>query len=73
MIALAAGLTVCIAGIAVQMETERFLKVLVIVLLSFYILGSVARLILDKNFKEEVEIEATEGPEEEDESAAAEE
>lgn len=42
-----------------QMETNQFVKTLVIVLISFYILGCIAKLVLDKNFKEETE-EATE-------------
>ncbi len=40
-------------------ETGQFVKVWGIVLISFYILGCVAKLVLDHNFKEETE-EATE-------------
>ncbi len=59
LITLVAGLTTCIIGIMMQMETNRFMKTLVVVLISFYILGCIAKLVLDKNFKEETE-EATE-------------
>lgn len=41
------------------METAQFVWTLVIILVSFYILGCIAKLVLDKNFKEESE-EATE-------------
>ena len=60
LITLVAGLTTCIIGIMMQMETNRFMKTLVVVLISFYILGCIAKLVLDKNFKEEPEEEATE-------------
>ena len=50
-----------------QMETNQFMKTLVIVLISFYILGCIAKLVLDKNFREEAE-EATEEAAEEEES-----
>lgn len=59
LITLAAGLLTCILGFVRQMETNQFIKTLVIVLISFYILGCIAKLVLDKNFKEETE-EATE-------------
>lgn len=59
MITLAAGLLTCILGFVMQMETNQFVKTLVIVLISFYILGCIAKLVLDKSFKEETE-EATE-------------
>ena len=59
LITLAGGLLTCILGFVMQMETNQFVKTLVIVLISFYILGCIAKVVLDKNFKEETE-EATE-------------
>lgn len=59
LITLAAGLLTSILGFVMQMETNQFVKTLVIVLISFYILGCIAKLVLDKTFKEETE-EATE-------------
>ncbi len=58
-ITLIAGLITCIIGFVMQMETGQFVKIWDIVLISFYILGCVAKLVLDHNFKEETE-EATE-------------
>ncbi|MCI9530779.1 MAG: hypothetical protein HFH38_03340 [Lachnospiraceae bacterium] len=58
-ITLAAGLITCIIGVVMHMETGQFVKTWGIVLISFYILGCVAKLVLDHNFKEEAE-EATE-------------
>lgn len=59
-IMLVAGLITCILGFTMQMETAQFVRTLVIILISFYILGCIAKLVLDKNFKEEPEEEATE-------------
>ena len=59
LITLAGGLLTCILGFVMQMETNQFVKTLVIVLISFYILGCIAKLLLDKNFKEEDIEEAT--------------
>ena len=58
-ITLIAGVITCIIGFVMQMETGQFVKIWGIVLISFYILGCVAKLVLDHNFKEETE-EATE-------------
>ena len=58
-ITLIAGFITCIIGFVMQMETGQFVKIWGIVLISFYILGCVAKLVLDHNFKEETE-EATE-------------
>ena len=66
-ITLIAGLITCIIGFVMQMETGQFVKIWGIVLISFYILGCVAKLVLDHNFKEETE-EATEEAAEEEES-----
>ncbi|GFI29069.1 MAG: hypothetical protein HFH50_07425 [Lachnospiraceae bacterium] len=65
-ITLIAGLAICIIGFLTRMETKQFVKTWVIVLIIFYILGCVAKLLLDKNFKEEPE-EATEEAAEEEE------
>ena len=72
MITLVAGLITCLIGFVMQMETARFVKALVIVLISFYILGCIAKVLLDKNFKEETE-EATEEAVEEADSEEQEE
>ncbi len=66
MITLVAGLITCLIGFVMQMETARFVKALVIVLISFYILGCIAKVILDKNFKEETEEATDEAVEEAD-------
>lgn len=58
-IMLTAGLVMSIAGVINRMEAVEFLKTLIIVLVVFYVLGCIAKLILDKNFKEEGK-EATE-------------
>ena len=66
MITLVAGLITCLIGFVMQMETARFVKALVIVLISFYILGCIAKVLLDKNFKEETEEATDEAAEEAD-------
>ena len=59
-ITLIAGLITCILGFKMHMGTAQFVRTLVIILISFYSLGCIAKLVLDKNFKEEPEEEATE-------------
>lgn len=59
---LVAGLVACIAGIAGHMETNRFVKMLLVVLIVFYIIGGIAKLLIDKNFKD-MEEETTDGEE----------
>lgn len=71
-ITLIGGLAICIIGFITRMDTKQFVKIWVIVLISFYILGCVAKLLLDKNFKEEPE-EATEEAAEGEEGENAEE
>ena len=66
---LVAGLVVCIAGMAGHMETGRFVKMLLVVLIVFYIIGGIVKLLIDKNFKD-MEEETTDG---EDTPAEAEE
>ena len=58
---LVAGLVVCIAGMAGHMETGRFVKMLLVVLIVFYIIGGIV-LLIDKNFKD-MEEETTDGEE----------
>ena len=59
---LVAGLVVCIAGMAGHMETGRFVKMLLVVLIVFYIIGGIVKLLIDKNFKD-MEEETTDGEE----------
>ena len=59
---LVAGLLVCIAGMAGHMETGRFVKMLLVVLIVFYIIGGIVKLLIDKNFKD-MEEETTDGEE----------
>ena len=54
-IMLTAGLIVCIISIAQRMEFGEFVTTLFLVLICFYILGCIAKVILDKNFAEEKE------------------
>ena len=65
---LTAGLIVCVISIAQHMEFGEFVTTLFLVLICFYILGCVAKVILDKNFAEETEeTDEAEGTEEENE------
>ena len=49
---LLAGFGTCIIGIVQHMETDVFIKTLLAVLIIFYVLGCIVKLVLDKNFKE---------------------
>ena len=49
---LLAGFVTCIIGIVQHMETDVFIKTLLAVLIIFYLLGCIVKLVLDKNFKE---------------------
>jgi uncharacterized membrane protein len=60
-IMLTAGCVACVAGIASHMEIVAFTKMLLVVLLIFYILGCIVKVILDKNFKEMQKEETTDG------------
>lgn len=71
-IMLAAGLITCIAGIATHMETAYFVKVLLLVLLIFYVLGCIVKMIIDSNFKEMSE-DTTDGEDSEAHEASGEE
>ena len=66
-ITLTAGMVTSIAAILSHMETVPFLKTLVLVLIIFYVLGCIVKVILDKNFKEEVEEARSEAEEEKEE------
>ena len=67
---LTAGLIVCVISIAQHMEFGEFVTTLFLVLICFYILGCVAKVILDKNFPEETdEAEGTEEENEQDKEA----
>lgn len=57
---LIAGFFTCIVSIFQHMEVGQFLKLLFIVLVSFYILGCVIKIILDRNFTETTNQEASE-------------
>lgn len=70
-IMLTAGCIACIVGITGYMETERFMKMLFVVLIVFYFLGCIVKMILDKNFQEMKE-ETTEGDETLEEEAGEE-
>ena len=51
LVMLSAGLVDCIIGVKNQMDAIAFVKQLAIVLLVFYVIGSVLKLILDKAMK----------------------
>ena len=50
------------SGRAGHMETGRFVKMLLVVLIVFYIIGGIVKLLIDKNFKD-MEEETTDGEE----------
>ena len=66
---LSAGFVTCIIAIYTHMELMAFTKRLLLVLIVFYILGGIVKIILDKNFaqmKEEADTE--ENPEDSQET-----
>lgn len=65
-IMLVAGFIACMAGMNAHMEVADFLKMLLIVLIVFYVLGCIVKQIVDKNFAE-IQEETTDGEETEDE------
>ena len=74
---LTAGFVTCVISIMQHMEFGRFLKILLLVLICFYNLGCVAKVILDKNFapmqeEEEEQVQTEEGEETADGTEAAE-
>ncbi len=60
LVMLTAGVIACAAGIIGRMELLDFTKMLLGVLVVFYILGCIAKLIIDRNFKE-MEEDTTDG------------
>ena len=67
---LSAGFVACVAGICAHMEVADFMKMLLIVLIVFYLLGGVVKIVLDRNFAGMNDEETTDGTlsqEEEDE------
>lgn len=71
-IMLIAGFIACVAGMVTHMDVAGFMKMLLIVLIVFYILGCVVKLVLDRNFAEMQEEETTDGEEAADEEEALE-
>lgn len=69
LIMLLAGSVACIAGIRAHMDVADFMKMLLIVLIVFYFLGCIVKIILDKYFAEKKDEETTDGevPQEEGE------
>lgn len=66
-IMLIAGFIACVMGMITHMEVAGFMKMLLIVLIVFYILGCIVKLVLDKNFAEMQDEETTDGEETENE------
>lgn len=68
------GAVACILGITNQYETTHFLKMIFVVLIVFYILGCIVKIILDKNLvqMEEKDTGGEEQPEEEKENIESE-
>jgi len=54
---LVAGALACILGFVYQYETTHFFTMVLIVLIIFYILGCIVKIIIDKNFPEKPERE----------------
>lgn len=65
-IMLVAGFIACLAGMNAHMEVADFLKMLLIVLIVFYVLGCIVKQIIDKNFVE-IQEETTDGEDTEEE------
>lgn len=63
LITLFACFIACLAGIRAHMGLFDFMKMLLVVLIAFYIVGCVVKVILDKNFPIEEEKEPAEGEE----------
>ena len=58
---LSAGFVACGAGICAHMEVADFMKMLLIVLIVFYLLGGVVKIVLDRNFAGMNDEETTDG------------
>lgn len=70
---LSAGFVTCIIAIYTHMELMAFTKSLLLVLIVFYILGGIVKIILDKNFaqmkeEEEETADTEENPEDSQET-----
>lgn len=72
-IMLLAGFIACIAGMSAHMEVADFMKMLLVVLIVFYLLGCVVKIIIEKNFSEMLDEETTDGEETETEEEASQE
>lgn len=66
-IMLLAGFIAAVAGIVAHMEVADFMKMLLIVLILFYVFGSIVKVIIDHNFKEMQDEQTTDGEAEETE------
>ena len=66
-IMLLAGFIAAVAGIVAHMEVADFMKMLLIVLILFYVFGSIVQVIIDHNFKEMQDEQTTDGEAEETE------
>ena len=66
---LLAGFVTCIVAIFQGIELGKFLRILLLVLIGFYVCGCVIKVILDKNFKEMEEAETEEEEPQEQEEA----
>ena len=66
---LSAGFVACVAGICAHMEVADFMKMLLIVLIVFYLLGGVVKIVLDRNFAGMNDEDGTLPQEEEDPEA----
>ncbi len=63
---LVAGFVTCIMSIRYHLELKEFTKTLLLVLIVFYLLGIVVKIILDKNFPQMSKEEQEETTEEEE-------
>ena len=66
---LSAGFVACVAGICAHMEVADFMKMLLIVLIVFYLPGGVVKIVLDRNFAGMNDEDGTLPQEEEDPEA----
>lgn len=67
-IMLIGGFCSCVIGILNHMDSAAYMKMLFIVLIIFYIIGCIVKVIIDKNFPEMTETEDTEENGETDEN-----
>ena len=67
------GFCSCVIGILNHMDSAAYIKMLFIVLVVFYVLGCVVKIIIDKNFPEMAEKEEATEDDEKDEDADSEE